>query len=249
MAFFSRHAIAGSSPMKLPLFPTNLRLTRYAPVKNFCAAKVFDEMEVEVKLRLPDASSHQRLTAVLSPYRTKTLSQENIFFDTADSHLASNLAALRIRFYNLDSSCVLSLKAKPVIAEGISRVSEQEEPLDPQLGRLCVEEPWRLMGLQGRSNIMKRVREEYRVEEKEEKGLICLGGFRNVRQVFELKGLMLELDETMYDFGNSYELECETREPEKDKKLIEELLQENGIEFSYSTANKFAVFRSGKLPQ
>ncbi|CAN1243575.1 Triphosphate tunnel metalloenzyme 3 [Linum perenne] len=148
-------------------------------------------MEVEVKLRLPDASSHQRLTAVLSPYRTKTLSQENIFFDTADSHLASNLAALRIRFYNLDSSC----------------------------------------GLQGRSNIMKRVREEYRVEEKEEKGLICLGGFRNVRQVFELKGLMLEL------------------EPEKDKKLIEELLQENGIEFSYSTANKFAVFRSGKLPQ
>ncbi|CAN1147447.1 Triphosphate tunnel metalloenzyme 3 [Linum perenne] len=60
---------------------------------------------------------------------------------------------------------------------------------------------------------------------------------------------MLELDETMYDFGNSYELECETREPEKDKKLIEELLQENGIEFSYSTANKFAVFRSGKLPQ
>ncbi|CAN0907415.1 Triphosphate tunnel metalloenzyme 3 [Linum grandiflorum] len=242
MAFFSRQTITGPSPLK---FPTNLTPTTYFPFKSFCAAKVFDEMEVEVKLRLPDASSHKRLSAVLSPYRTKTLSQENIFFDTADSHLASNLAALRIRFYNVDSSCVLSLKAKPVIADGISRVSEQEEPLDPQLGRLCVDEPQRLMGLRDGSNIMKRVREEYGVVE--ESVLICLGGFRNVRQVFEWKGLILELDETLYDFGTSYEVECESSDPDKAKKLIEQLLQQNRIEFSYSTANKFAVFRSGKL--
>ena len=39
-----------------------------------------------------------------------------------------------------------------------------------------------------------------------------------------------------------------TKEPEKYKELIEGLLKDNWIEFSYSEANRFAVFRSGKLP-
>ncbi|KDP37041.1 hypothetical protein JCGZ_06097 [Jatropha curcas] len=203
-------------------------------------------MEVEVKLRLPNLNAHQKLSTVLSPFHTKTLMQENIFFDTKNSHLSSSLAALRLRFYNLDSQCVLSLKAKPVMSNGISRVEEQEEPLDPQIGRLCVAEPWRLRSLQS-SNIMDRVREEFGVKGNEE--FVCLGGFRNVRQVFDWKGLKMELDETIYDFGISYELECESKEPERDKRLIEGLLTENGIEFSYSKFNKFAVFRSGKLPQ
>ncbi|KAH8512537.1 hypothetical protein H0E87_005992 [Populus deltoides] len=85
------------------------------------------------------------------------------------------------------------------MSDGISRVEEQEEPIDPKIGRMCVAEPG-----------------------------------QNVRQVFDWKGLKLELDETIYDFGTSYEIECESKEPEKDKKLIEGLLKDNGIEFSYS---------------
>ncbi|OAY52762.1 triphosphate tunnel metalloenzyme 3 [Manihot esculenta] len=203
-------------------------------------------MEVEVKLRLPDSNAHQKLSTVLSLFRVKTLAQENIFFDSKNSQLTSNLAVLRLRFYNLDSHCVLSLKAKPTISNGISRVEEQEEPLDPQIGRMCVAEPWRLGSLEN-SNIIGRVRDEFGVKEKE--GFVCLGGFRNVRQVFDWKGLKLELDETIYDFGTSYEIECESKDPEKDKRLIEGMLKENGIEFSYSEVNKFAVFRSGKLPK
>ncbi|KAJ4851658.1 hypothetical protein Tsubulata_014481 [Turnera subulata] len=198
-------------------------------------------MEVEVKLRLPDSTSHQKLSSLLSPYHTKTLLQENIFFDTKDSKLAGNRSALRLRFYNLDSRCVLSLKAKPIVTNGISRVEEQEEALDPQVGRLCVSNPERLALLEG-SGIMERVKREIGG------GLVCLGGFKNVRQVFVWKGLELEVDETVYDFGTSYEIECESKEPERDKRLIEELLRDNGIEFSYSDVNKFAVFRSGKLP-
>ncbi|WCJ40485.1 Triphosphate tunnel metalloenzyme 3 [Euphorbia peplus] len=203
-------------------------------------------MEVEVKLRLPNSKSHQTLSSILSPFHIKTLTQHNFFFDTPNSHLTSNLTVLRIRFYNQDSHCVLSLKSKPILSNGISRVAEQEEPLDPLIGRLMVSEPWRLGSLEG-SEIMRRVKEEFGVNE-DGLGFVGLGGFRNVRQVFDWKGLKLEVDETIYDFGICYEVECETEEPERDKRLIEELLMDNGVEFSDSKMNKFAVFRSGKLP-
>lgn len=96
------------------------------------------------------------------------------------------------------------------------------------------------------SEILKRVRDEYRVGEN---GVVCLGGFRNVRAVHQWKGLKLELDETNYDFGTNYELECESDDPERHKRLLEEFLQGNGINYSYSKLSKFAVFQSRKLPE
>ncbi|XP_027351461.1 triphosphate tunel metalloenzyme 3-like [Abrus precatorius] len=202
-------------------------------------------MEVEIKLRLSDSATHQKLSNLLAPFHTRTLIQENIFFDGSNKELTSNLAVLRIRFYNMEEHCVLSLKAKPVISAGISCMEEHEEPLDPSLARACIAEPWRLLFVDS-SKILKRVRDEYRVGEN---GLVCLGGFRNVRAVHEWKGLKLELDETNYDFGTSYELECESVDPERDKKLLEEFLQRNGINYSYSQVSKFAVFQSRKLPE
>ncbi|KAK6912256.1 CYTH domain [Dillenia turbinata] len=199
-------------------------------------------MEVEVKLRLPDSNSHQKLSDILSPFHTKTLIQDNIFFDGANSELISNKAVLRLRFYNLDSLCILSLKAKPSIQDGISRIEEHEEPIDVALGRSCVAEPG-LLKLIDSSEIMQRVVEEYGVG-----GFVCLGGFKNVRSVYEWKGLKLELDETDYGFGTSYEIECESSEPATAKRLIEELLKSNGISYAYSEVSKFAVFLSRKLP-
>ncbi|XVF74781.1 hypothetical protein PTKIN_Ptkin13bG0139300 [Pterospermum kingtungense] len=200
-------------------------------------------MEVEVKLRLPNSNSHQKLSNLLSPFHTKTLLQENIFFDTPNSTLASNYSALRIRFYNLDSYSILSLKSKPNLSQGISQVEEHEEPIDPSLARSFLPNPKGLLELTSSSQIMTRVKGEFGVDD-----LVCLGGFKNVRGVYDWKGLKLELDETIYDFGVSYEIECESTEPERDKKLIEGLLEENGIDYNYSSINKFAVFLSGKLP-
>lgn len=208
-------------------------------------------MEVEVKLRLPDSASHQKLSSLLSPFHAKTLIQENIFFDGSNSELSSNFAVLRLRFSNLNNNnnnphSVLSLKAKPVISDGISRVEEVEEPLDSTLARACIAEPWRLLSVDS-SSIIRRVKEEFGVGERG-KGLVCLGGFRNVRAVYEWQGLKLEVDETGYDFGTCYEVECESDDPERVKRLIERLLEENGIGFSNSETSKFAIFRSGKLP-
>ena len=203
-------------------------------------------MEVEVKLRLPDSAAHQKLSDLLSPFHSKTLFQENVFFDGANAELSSKLAVLRLRFYDENSRCVLGLKAKPAIAGGVSRVEEQEEPFDPTLGRACVAEPWRLLAVDA-SEIMKRVREEYGVGEGG--GLVCLGGFRNVRAVYDWEGLKLELDETRFDFGTSYELECESLNPERDKELLERFLEKKGIPFRYSEVSKFETFRLRTLPE
>lgn len=136
---------------------------------------------------------------------------------------------------------MVSLKAKAILVNGISRVEEDEEEIDPSIGRECVMGPEKLGSLDSR--ILKRCKDEFGV-----KDFVGLGGFANVRDVFDWKGLKLEVDETKYNFGTCYEIECETSDPEGAKNLLEEFLKENGIEYNYSEASKFAVFRSGKLP-
>ncbi|CAG7883175.1 unnamed protein product [Brassica rapa] len=204
-------------------------------------------MEVEVKLRLLSAAAHLRLTTLLTPFHLKTLHQRNLFFDTPQNDLSLRRAVLRLRFLHNTSQpqrCVLSLKAKPTLANGISRVEEDEEEIDAGLGGECVDSPWKLSDLGSR--VLKRVREEYGF--KDFQGFVCLGGFENVRNVYEWRGVTLEVDETKFGFGNCYEIECETEEPERAKSMIEEFLSANNIEFKDSDLTKFAVFRSGKLP-
>ncbi|OWM65958.1 triphosphate tunnel metalloenzyme 3-like isoform X2 [Punica granatum] len=198
-------------------------------------------MEVEVKLRLPDAAAHGRVLSLFGPFRRETLRQENFFFDGSENELSSKRAVLRVRFYNGQARCVVSLKAKAILIDGISRVEEEEEEMDPMLGRECVAEPEKLGSVKNR--ILKKCEDEFGV-----KGFVGLGVFANVRDVIDWKGLKLEVDETNYDFGTSYEIECESSDPEGAKKLLEEYLKENEIEYKYSEASKFAVFRSGKLP-
>ncbi|XP_065850762.1 triphosphate tunnel metalloenzyme 3 [Euphorbia lathyris] len=202
-------------------------------------------MEVEVKLRLPDSTNFARLNSILSPFHLKTLNQHNLFFDSDSATLSSQRAVLRCRFFNQDSRCVLSLKAKPVLINGVSRVEEDEEDVDPLIGRECVADPSKLSSIESR--ILNRCKEEYGIGG--EMKFVCLGGFENVREVYEWRGLKLEVDETKYSFGVCYELECETSDPETVKKELEEFLKENEIDYKYSEMSKFAVFRSGKLPQ
>ncbi|XP_059286020.1 triphosphate tunnel metalloenzyme 3 isoform X2 [Lycium ferocissimum] len=202
-------------------------------------------MEIEVKLRLPDLAAHQKVLSLLSPYHTKTHHQRNTFFDGACGELSTRRAVLRLRFYENSENvkCMLCLKAKAVIIDGVSRVEEDEEELDPKIGYECVSNPRQLMQVDTR--VLKRAKEEFHVGEE---GFIGLGGFKNVRNVFEWNGVELEVDETMYEFGTCYEIECESLEPEKVKAMIEALLKENDIDYSYSEVSKFATFRAGKLP-
>ncbi|KAF5789214.1 putative triphosphatase [Helianthus annuus] len=209
-------------------------------------------MEVEVKLRLPDSNTYKTLTSLLAPFHVRTHNQHNNFFDGAAGELSGRRAVLRIRFYNDQPArkCIICLKAKAVLINGVSRVEEDEEEIDFLIGEECLANPNRLGGLVESCRIMKRVKDEFfgGNDNNGELGLVCLGGFKNLRNVYEWKGLVIEVDETSFEFGSLYEIECESSEPEKAKELIEEFLKENGVGYSDSVASKFAIFRSGKLP-
>ncbi|PWA71125.1 CYTH-like domain-containing protein [Artemisia annua] len=204
-------------------------------------------MEVEVKLRLPDSTAHQKLTTLLSPYRTKTHFQQNLFFDTNPKNtLSKHSSTLRLRFYNMDTHATLTLKSKPKITNGISQAQELEEPIDPTIARTISLDPTQFATLVKESKILQKVESEYGVVWDE---MVCLGGFKNVRFVYEWNGLKLEVDESLFDFGVSYEIECECDDPQEAQVMIEEMLRSNAIRFSYSKVSKFGVFRSGKLPE
>ncbi|KAJ0031821.1 hypothetical protein Pint_13838 [Pistacia integerrima] len=198
-------------------------------------------MEVEVKLRLKHSKDHHQLLTLLSPFYIKTLHQHNLFFDTPTSSLSSQRAFLRLQFLDKDTRCFISLKAKPTLINGVSRVEEDGEEVDPLMAKDCVQNPMKLFDL--KSRVVKRVIEEFGVETKI--GWVCLGGFENVREVYEWRGLKLVVDETRYEFGTRYEVECETEDPEKVKRLLKEFLNENGIEYDYSEKSKFAIFQAG----
>ncbi|KAM0974357.1 hypothetical protein ACFX2C_017548 [Malus domestica] len=205
------------------------------------SSKTHPLMEVEVKLRLLDAAAHRQVTTLLAPFLVATHRQENLFFDGSKAELAARRAVLRLRFSDRSPLCAVTLKARAVLVQGVSRVEEDEEELDHSIGRACAAEPEKLM--KAESRVLRRVREEFGVL-----GFVGLGGFRNVRDVYDWKGLKLEVDETKYDFGTCYEIECESADPEGVKVVLEDLLRENGVRYSYSEVSKFAIFRAGKLP-
>ena len=141
---------------------------------------------------------------------------------------------------------MLALKRHPRVEANISRIEEVEEPVDPALALTCANNPARLGGVD--SPILRLVAAEYGVGGGAAP-FVCLGGFRNTRAVYELEdgSLVLEFDETRFDFGTSYELECETAEPDRAKEVLERLLTVAGVPYEYSRSNKFACFMAGKL--
>ncbi|KAL6976179.1 hypothetical protein U1Q18_024969 [Sarracenia purpurea var. burkii] len=145
--------------------------------------------------------------------RQSLFSQMKEKVDAIDTKL-SNLEPVSIK---ISSSSLLGLRQFLCkISVEIICVKEDEEPINPSITRACVPEPWRFLSVVS-SSVLKRVKEEFGVGDK---GLVCLGEFRNVRAVFDWQGLKLELDETHYDFGTSYEIECESSDPERAKKLL-----------------------------
>ncbi|GBG73744.1 hypothetical protein CBR_g17084 [Chara braunii] len=197
-------------------------------------------MEVEVKLRLPSADAHGRIATLLADLRKETNMQENVFFDGTKGELSSKRAVLRLRFVNDNAKCEVTVKSKAVVANGISQAQEENDQIDPALGRACVIDPNRLTTTD--CALLNKTVEAFQCKE-----FTCLGGFKNIRTVFEWEGLTLELDETQYDFGTFYELECESTEPEVAREKIEGFLEANGIAYSYSTETKFAIFIQSKM--
>lgn len=192
-------------------------------------------MEVEVKLRLPDKAAHDRVAQLLAPGRRATHQQENYFFDGANKELSSQRAVLRTRFYDTDAKAVLTLKGKQLLVDGIGRATEVENDVDPAAARRFLEHPDDILA--HACDLVDGMRKQFAPQK-----LVGLGGFRNTRDVFDWDGQTIELDATQYDWGNMYEIECETTEPKAVKAKLEQLLKDNGIPYSYTKQTKFANF-------
>ncbi|QDZ18654.1 CYTH domain-containing protein [Chloropicon primus] len=194
-------------------------------------------MEVEVKLRLKSGDDHRKACEHFGSrdeHKAKYF-QENLFFDGLEQELSSKRVVLRIRFYNMNEKCVVTVKGKAVLENGIGKASEVEEAIDPILGRSFVENP-ELM-LESDLSVLRDTLGKFGV-----KGLKGLGGFKNVRDVYNWKGLDIEVDETKYNWGTVYEIECETSEPERIKGELEEVLKGQGVGYEYSKVTKFQNF-------
>ena len=62
------------------------------------------------------------------------------------------------------------------------------------------------------ARIIKKLRDEFGAIGE---SLEFLGGLRNIRVVYVWNIMNLELDETFFDYGTNYEIECECSEPER----------------------------------
>lgn len=196
-------------------------------------------MEVEIKLRLPDQAAYACVQQLLESSLRATHAQENYFFDGALGELEAQRVVVRLRFYNGDKKAVITVKGKALMQDGVSRSSEEEEDVDPIVARQYLEQPDVMMAA---SPLLTQKQKQFNVS-----GLKALGGFKNLRQEYNWEGLVIELDQTMYEWGTLFEVECETVEPEVVKPKLEAMLQGAGISYSYSTVSKFANFRNKTL--
>ncbi|KAI4344209.1 hypothetical protein L6164_011460 [Bauhinia variegata] len=159
--------------------------------------KIEDKEELEEARRSNTAnatntSNNSGAAALIHQFdRAKDFSSkahQNLFFDGAGGELSARRAVIRVRFFDDDARCVVSLKAKAILVNGVSRVEEDEEDLDPKIGRYCVAGPGKLDSVESR--VLRRVKDEFGVVG--EKAYVGLGGFRNLRSVYEWKGLKLK---------------------------------------------------------
>mmetsp|Transcript_528 Transcript_528/g.606 ORF Transcript_528/g.606 Transcript_528/m.606 type:complete len:226 (+) Transcript_528:406-1083(+) len=194
-----------------------------------------DNLEVEVKLQLADTSAHAALLTLLDKEgeRHGSILQDNYFFDGAHEELSSQKLILRIRFDNEHDRCVLCLKGKAQVDEsGISRAFEEEVDIDPAVGWMCVKDVSALETCD--VPLMVKIRDKYRCPSFE-----SIGDFKNTRVSFKWKAFHLEVDQTRFEFGDAYELECETRDATSASAILRDLLSTNGIAFSPSRTTKF----------
>lgn len=197
-------------------------------------------MEVEVKIRLPDKASHDKVAAALAAGHKVTHQQENFFFDGSGGELEAVRAVLRLRFYGGDKKAVITVKGKQVLQDGIGRASEVEEVLpDAATARNYLTSPSAMLN---DSPLLVQLNPKLGL-----KDLKCMGGFRNVRQEFSWEGVTLELDETAFEHGTLYEIEVETDQPELLRDRLQKFLEGQGITYSYSKTSKFANFINKSL--
>ncbi len=192
-------------------------------------------MEREVKLRLADEASWQRLQAVLGD-PSASLDQVNLYLDTPSLEVAGRRGMLRLR--RQDGTWSLTWKRGLRMEQGYFEALEVECPLDeaagqcPDLAALEHLPPVRSLRADGVAG-----------------PLALQGEVRNLRQRYPLTdGSVLELDRTTFPGGRvDFEVEVETMHPEQVTSLLEDLARRAGVVLQAQDRTKYERFLEANL--
>lgn len=195
--------------------------------------------ETEVKLSLPSSDYFKFLKLFDGNYTRNEL--WNIFYETNDDNLKPNVLRLRRIIKENNIKYCVTLKGKMSFQDGISRCIEIEDEIPLEKGIQMIKEPEKTF-----QNLPANVK-EYINGCKNSKFNI-LGDFHDIRNVIIYKGLKIEADEMILpNLERFYELEIESESPEMAKKVVSDLLNENGINFTNSDLHKYS--RLLKVPK
>jgi uncharacterized protein YjbK len=200
-------------------------------------------MEVEVKIRLNEHSYHQTLSLFkrLDAKLIRIDSQKNTFIDTCQE-LNSRKVTFRLRKSEsvLQTSCYITIKGlvSKNLENGIMKVSELETEINVEDYLKIIENPFLILDFD-KYELIKTLKAET-ISRK----FSISGEFSTIRHIYDYDEMKIEVDETIYEFGNAYEIEIENTDPVKTKEKIERILGNANIEFAYSKRSKFANFIS-----
>lgn len=211
-------------------------------------------MEIEVKVRLKQQADYSRTISLFAalPATTykSTNNQINYFFDTKNKDLQKVRSNFRLRsVQKIDtegmqsSKFYITSKSKGTLVAGISRILELEESVTlDQFNAIMNDPPSSISRLASDIPMLRTVMDQF-----DTSSFHNVGSFANKRVVYQWKDLCVEIDETTYEFGTSYEVEIEHLEPEKAKAMLEELFVRNGIMFGDCSRSKFGNLIAGSL--
>lgn len=154
---------------------------------------------------------------------------------------------VRVRDINNGEKYILTWKGKATLADGISKVREEETELTKEIGQEILRDPSRIAKYSGEYPLIKHIFSVIGAAATPETAWKVVGEFKTLRLKIPWTSETVELDETTYPFGTGWEIEIETTNPEQVKKQMESLLNENGIAFTESKRNKFLNLINGTI--
>ena len=150
--------------------------------------------------------------------------QENTFLDGPTREFESQRRTIRLRKatrFQADTNTtqphsVITLKGNGKLVDGVSRIEELEEGIDEETLELLLKDPKRIREFVAKYPLLDKVVKEHPKPDE----LRIIGRFKNCRNIFKWNELKIEVDETSYSFGDAYEIEIETEEPQKAHDLM-----------------------------
>jgi len=188
--------------------------------------------EVEVKLRLEGRAQYERLCREMGTPED-AWEQVNHYFRSEDGRIPGEEGVIRLRLEKGGAVFTVKLGA---LKDGLADSQEYEEawsgPLEMPPSSNTIWEG----GYQGMKALEQRFGKRF--------ALVWVGKMVNQRRLYRSdEGLCVEVDASRYpDGAEDYEVEVETDEPERDRRLLEALLDRMSIGFVPQQATKYQRF-------